>query len=155
MTIQTTIQEDKGYTGEKWIGDKNQEVKKEQLSTVEIAKRIRQDVKDYARKHCPNLKTSITSQYFSMGSSIHIYIKECGFNPMNPLFNANNYESNENIYTEQAYELIKELKAIGNAYNYSDCDGMIDYFDVRFWFDVTFDYESIEKWRNKAKEVLM
>lgn len=38
------------------------------------------------------------------------------------------------IRTEYFDSVIKDIDAFVNSYNYSDCDGMIDYFDVNFYY---------------------
>ena len=38
------------------------------------------------------------------------------------------------IRTEYFNSVIKDIDAFVNSYNYSDCDGMIDYFDVNFYY---------------------
>lgn len=38
------------------------------------------------------------------------------------------------IRTEYFDSVITDVEAFVNSYNYSDCDGMTDYFDVNFWF---------------------
>lgn len=138
--IQTT---DQGWTGEKY-----QETKS--LSTTDIAKLIRAE----AKKKFPNVKTSITTQYFSGGSSIRIEIKSCPFNPINPMRaweeKVNPYAlSQESIYTEEGQELRDELKAIGNKYNYDKSDSMIDHFDVNFYFNVEYDWELTKQYRDE------
>ncbi len=38
------------------------------------------------------------------------------------------------IYTDLAQHVIEDIDSEVKSYNYSDCDGMIDYFDVDFWW---------------------
>lgn len=38
------------------------------------------------------------------------------------------------IKTEYFREVLEDVDAFVNSYNYSDCDGMIDYFDVNFYY---------------------
>ena len=38
------------------------------------------------------------------------------------------------IRTEYFNSVVEDVTAFVNSYNYSDCDGMTDYFDVNFWF---------------------
>ena len=38
------------------------------------------------------------------------------------------------IRTEYFESIVTDVEAFVNSYNYSDCDGMTDYFDVNFWF---------------------
>jgi hypothetical protein len=123
------------YISNGWKGEKYEKTKK--LSTVEVAKLIRREIK---KKH-PHILVSVRSKYFSMGSSIDVIIKDCDFNPINPAWNPRNIDMGNNPrYTDKARQLIKELEEIGNRYRRVDCDGMIDYFDVNFWYHVSFDY---------------
>ena len=39
-----------------------------------------------------------------------------------------------NIQTEKMTSILKKVDAIVSSYNRQDCDGMIDYFDVRFYY---------------------
>lgn len=124
------------YTSNGWKGENYEKTKN--LSTVEVAKLIRNEIKI----KYPDIKVSVRSKYFSMGSSIDVYIKDCGFNPINPGWNPRNIDNGNNSrYTDKTKLLLKELKEIGDKYQRSDCDGMIDYFDVNFWYHVSFEYE--------------
>ena len=38
------------------------------------------------------------------------------------------------IKTEYFKSVIEDVDAFVKSYNYEDCDGMVDYFDVNFWF---------------------
>lgn len=128
------------YTQNGWTGDKYKEVSEKNLSTVDIAKLIRKELKE---KYL-GIKVSVRSEYFANGSSIDVYIKDCGFNPINPEWDPGNYDlpmDQNQRYTDKAKQLLKELEKLGNKYRRSDCDGMIDYFDVNFWYNVSFDYD--------------
>ena len=123
------------YTPNGWKGEKYE--KSKNFSTVEVAKLIRKEIK----KKYPDILVSVRSMYFSMGSSIDVIIKDCGFNPVNPAWNPRNIDMGSNPrYTDKARQLISELEEIGNRFRRVDCDGMIDYFDVNFWYHVRFDY---------------
>lgn len=55
------------------------------------------------------------------------------------LFAAYEKAYSENAYTyaiktEYFESVIKDVETFVNSYNYNDCDGMIDYFDVNFYF---------------------
>jgi len=130
-----------GHQGEKYEDTKG-------LTTVQIAKLIRQEIK----KKYPTMKIYVRSHLYSGGSSIYVRIKDCGFNPLNPEWNPREV-SNIKIhrYNEKARKLQEELQKIGEKYNYSDCDGMIDYFNVRFWLSVEFDWEMERVWLNENK----
>jgi len=125
------------YTQNGWKGGKYEETKN--LSTTEIAKLIRKEIK----QKFPNIKASVRTEYFSGGSAINVVIKECNFNPINPNYQLNSialaYQNPR--YTDRGQKLLDDIEKIGNQYRYSDCDGMIDYFNVNFWFDVRYSYE--------------
>jgi hypothetical protein len=134
----------KGYTQNAWQGDKYESTK--DLSTVEKAKLIRKEIRDkYPSKK--GWKISVRSQYFSMGSSIDVFIEDMPFDPFNPKWKPNNYENHEHIYNEETEVILKDLESIGNQYNYSDCDGMIDYFNVDFYYHVQIAYSLRKKYR--------
>ena len=38
--------------------------------------------------------------------------------------------------TEWAKAILIDVNDVINSYRHSDCDGMIDYFDVNFWYDL-------------------
>ena len=48
------------------------------LGTKEITKRIRDQIK----KEFPKCKFSVTCEFYSMGSSVHISLMEANFNPI-------------------------------------------------------------------------
>lgn len=43
-------------------------------------------------------------------------------------------QSGRNILNDATKAVIEDVDAFVNSYNYSDCDGMIDYFDVDFYY---------------------
>ena len=135
----------------RWYGAKYDH--EHRLSTTDIAKLIRQDIK-LARKVAKmaaapgslavadpiadapaEVKFSVRSQYFSGGSSIDIHI--CG------IPQAWGWETREDRYgymTEMATPalaaLAREIKSIMDAYNHDGSDIQSDYFDVRFYGSV-------------------
>lgn len=48
--------------------------------------------------------------------------------------NAVNRNKRFAIKTEYFKSVIEDVDAFVKSYNYEDCDGMVDYFDVNFWF---------------------
>lgn len=133
------------YTGYGWEGKKYQETKS--LSTTDCAKLIRKEIKE----KFPGIKVSVRTQYFAGGSSIDVRIVDCGYNPINPEHNPleNDMDLRKSIYIEKALQLKKDLEKIGNQYRYDDSDGMIDYFNTRFYFSVEFDWESKIEWEKE------
>lgn len=133
------------YTGYGWEG-KNYT---EGLSTTEIAKLIRAEIK----AKFPKIKASVTSKYYAGGSSIDVKIFMLPFNPMNPKFDPdqNGYYA-EGRYVVEYVELDKAIQAIGDAYRYSDSDGMIDYFSTNFYYHVALDWQSEKEYQNANLE---
>lgn len=145
------------YTQNGWQGenyDRN-------LSTTDIAKLIRQ----YVKQAYPLHKFSVTREYFSMGSSIHVALMEAP----HPVFaegkatadahvqNAPAYfEPSRRTYgdeprcvlTEQAIGVLKDVQQFINSYNYNDSDSMIDYFSTNFYSHL-----DIGKWDKPFKVV--
>lgn len=110
------------------------------LSTTEIAKLIRKEIKE----RFPNIKVSVHTEYFANGSSIDVWVQDAGFNPINPKWNPRDYSTPMHInpiYTEQGKQLLKDLEAIVNQYNRDNSDTQIDYFDVSFYSDVSYSSE--------------
>ena len=138
-------------TDHRWYGAKYDHDGR--LSTTDIAKLIRQDIK-LARKVAKmaaapggvavadpiadapaEIKFSVRSQYFSGGSSIHVHI--CGIPPVW------GWETREDRYgymTEMATPalsaLAQEVKSIMDAYNHDGSDSQFDHWDVRFYGSV-------------------
>jgi hypothetical protein len=119
-----------GWKGEKYNGD---------LSTKDIAKLIRKEI----RTKYPKMKISVRTSHFSGGSSIDVTIQDCGFDPIHPEWDPYevSIDHKNPLYTEEAESLIKSLEKIGNQYRWDDSDGMVDYFNCNFYFDVAFDWE--------------
>jgi len=130
-------------------GNKYQSVKS--LTTTEIAKLIRKDIK----KEHPEIKTSVRTQYFAGGSSIDIYIMQTPFNPINPDFNFDDIFQNDHWtsqYIEEYIELEKDIEAIHARYNYNNSDTQVDYFDVNYYGSVNLDYDLKDKFIAELKE---
>lgn len=127
------------------------------LSTVEIAKRIRSDVKAaIAAGRLPQgLKVSVRSDSFSGGTSIDLritalpasfaimsprYVKWCHENVQEARYGRSPFR-HEEIYTSEFAQLLKSLKAIHSAYNRNNSDAMSDYFDVAYYGDAGIDWQ--------------
>ena len=106
----------------------------------EIAKLIRENLKKYTLK-CKklgfNIKLSVKTEYYSMGQSLHITIREANFKLKNKDF-IGNYEGLEenSIHTKRYYKLKEVIDKIVDSYNYDGSDSQTDYFDVRFYHHV-------------------
>lgn len=99
----------------KFTGSKYQETK--DLDVAEIAKLIRTDLKQAFSEY----KFSVRIERFSMGQSINVIIKETDINDR---------------FSDQAEELVKEVKEIIEQYNFDDSDMLSDYSHVRFYSHV-------------------
>lgn len=117
------------------------------LNFKEIAKLIRTDLKNTFGK---DIKFSVTTKYYAGGKSINVEIKETIRNYLNPL-NIKFPNERHSIYIGEGNELIEQIENIINKYNYDNSDSMTDYFDVRFYSHVWFDYDLKEKWENELK----
>jgi len=147
------------YTQNAWKGKKYDG---KWHSAAEIAKMIRKDLK----KAFPDCKFSVTKQDYAGGRTITISLMRAPFkviekassnyiqlnhfyldkylssaNPTNPIWRQ------KVVLTPKAVETLKQVVKIAQAYNYSDCDAMIDYFDVNFYLNL-----EIGKWNKPFEE---
>ena len=176
------------YTQNGWKGDKYDEVR--YMSTVDIAKLIRKDLKN----ELPECKFSVTTETASMCSEIYVSLMSSPYpaymteeeiiesrkdetiwndyrHPLNKHYditvNGKYYNCNfminfteqrgltdeelevfcntVKIPTEKITVILKTVDKIVKKYRYSDCDGMIDYFDTNFYY---FDCK-IGKWNKE------
>lgn len=115
------------------------------LSTTEIARRFRADVKAaVAAGTLPRgLKLSVRTDYFSGGSSIDVTIVQApGLRILNPErleLDATNQPCYGTPWaTAEARALDEALTAMLNAYNFDGSDIQSDYFHVNFYGHVNF-----------------
>ena len=137
------------YTQNGWKG-RNYKLER---TTKECAEEIR----SYLKKAYPDCKFSVTTHYASMCSSISVYLMS---GPYAALKTKDRYSVNEHYLdkdtemTEWAKAVIIDANDVIQSYRFSDCDGMIDYFNVNFWYDL-----GIGKWdkpyqiNTKAKKI--
>jgi hypothetical protein len=112
------------------VGDKwNNKINK--LSTTEIAKLIRQDVAKVFNKK-EGWKFSITSEYFSGGSSINLRVKE---SPV--VLHEYNEELGYQTLNENGKYIKKQLEELIDAYNYDGSDTQTDYFYRNYYSNVS------------------
>lgn len=103
------------------------------LTTVEIAKLIRADIKAALSegKLPAGVKVSVRSSSFSGGSAIDITITEVPEGTV--IFNQDFDDHRRNSYTDQVFGWMELLRDIGLQYNRNDSDIMTDYFSVNFY----------------------
>lgn len=134
-----------------------------ELSGAEIAKRIRQDIKEaQARGDLPKgLKTSVRYRSYSGGQSIDLRIVALpeGFKVLSERYaryaaeNPHDYSPPFSWQDQQSPEYVAleaKLKALHSAYNRDNSDSMVDYFDVRYYGHVELDWR-IRDERRKAE----
>lgn len=130
------------------------------LSRVEIAKLIRLDIKAAVKDgSLPKAKYSVTTQSYSGGGSISVTISDVdvpGFRMANPARLAWNQQSPHRalcdapkeayaLRSPEAEELLKKVKAITDSYNFDGSDIQTDYFHVRFYDHIEFDYAWLDE----------
>jgi len=132
------------YTQNGWKGE-NYDFNR---STRDISKILR----EYVKRVYPDHKFSITTENFSGGSSIHVRLmtapyealqggkRDHGLNPY--------CLEQDNVLTAPAKRIMQDVNRLINSYRRSDCDSMVDYFDVNFYYDL-----SVGKW-DKPFEVV-
>lgn len=133
------------------------------LSTKEIAKRLRAEVKDALKSGLlpKGVKVSITYDSFAGGSAIRVRITACPFTIYNPEWLRYGREhphdpypplSMLERYTPAAKVLRATLTDMAMAYNRNNSDSSTDYYDVNFYGgDAEFDYD-LEQAEQKAFE---
>lgn len=104
-------------------------------STKECA----QEIRSYLKRAYPDCKFSVTTHYASMCSSIHVGLMS---GPYAALKTKDHWDLNQ-YYLERDTEMTDWAKAVMidvndciRSYHFSDCDGMIDYFDVNFYYSI-------------------
>lgn len=129
-------------TYERSYGNKYEETK--DLDIVEVAKRVKKEI----RKEFPGFKPSVTTDKYSGGQSIRVEIKTVpeDFKIFNEEWVQLTHETGRmphhlGRYTEEAKAFLKSIERMVGAYNYDGSDSMVDYFDVRYYSTVDFDYD--------------
>jgi hypothetical protein len=119
------------------------------LSTTEIAKLVRADIKSAIKSgSLPNMKVSVRSEYYSMGTSLYVKVKEIIGRDLD-IYNAERLLSdskNEPNFgvpwmSDEARAILNTLEGIVGAYNHDGSDLQTDHFDVKFYAHVDFHYE--------------
>ena len=121
------------YTANGWEGSRYDG----NLRTTDIAARVRV----YAKERYPEYKFSVRSEYFSMGSAIHIKLVSGpvpAFNEDAPRQYVNTMSDLSGNWglTEEVYAVMSDVVAYCNSYNYDDSDSQTDYFDTNFYLHI-------------------
>lgn len=140
------------YTQNGWAGERYEETKN--LSTAQVAKLIRKELLAAYGKKC---SISVRTDNYAGGSSIRVRLSKFAICPFTEGWlalrkdNANTYPQPER-YVPEVKEMLAHMEAIGNAYRYSDSDGMIDYFSTNFYYDAGLDWEEEKRWIEGAEQ---
>lgn len=111
------------------------------LSTKDIAQRIR----EYVKTSYPDCKFSITTHYASMCSEIRVALMSGPYAAIvtgadHVQINQYHIERDERL-TDWARAVLLDVNDCIKSYHWDDSDGMIDYFDVNFYYDL-----AVGKW---------
>lgn len=117
-------------------------------SLKDIAKEVRAQLK----KEYPDHKFSVTTEYYSMGQSLHVRLMSA---PVSPFadgsseryeqlnhFYLDNYADEDRVHspsllmTAEGVAMLKRVNEIANSDNWDNSDAMTDYFDVNYHFDL-------------------
>lgn len=106
------------------------------LSTKDIAQKIREHVK----AAYPDCKFSITTHYASMCSEIRVALMSGPYAAIvtgadHVQLNQYHIERDERL-TDWARAVLIDVNDCIKSYHWDDSDGMIDYFDVNFYYDL-------------------
>lgn len=122
--------------------------------TRDIPAAIRRDIKAaVAAGDLPRAKYSVRSRR-SYGRAIDITVSAIPFPVLNTLrilqdeFPRNWIVANthtEPLYNQQGLDLLHKLEAMMAAYNHDGCQLESDYFDVRFYGSVGFDWSELQR----------
>lgn len=122
------------------------------LSTVEIAKLVRADIKAAVadgtlprRGPHADIKYSVRTEKFAGGSAINVSIKHFPETTELPRdFTTDRYGQPllGRHMTTEAVRIKGVIEAIVAAYNHDGSEVQVDYFDVNFYSSVTFDWQT-------------
>lgn len=137
------------YTINGWKGS-NYDI---HLSVVEIAKKVKQ----FCKEMYPECKFSVTTKSYSGGCSLYVTLVESPYRlnkTFDELTESELYDGHysyyyqfghstteeektyflKTCYTNDIKKIMSDVTRYTQSYRYSDCDGMIDYFDTNFYF---------------------
>lgn len=118
-------------------GEKYEATRK--MDTTGVAKLFRADVKAAIKSGTipAGVKLSVRTEYFSGGSSIDVKIRALPCR----LFSGERGPTGMAKYNPGAEAIRDRLRSMLDAYNFDGSDHMTDYFHVRFYGEVVFDWE--------------
>lgn len=120
------------------------------LSTTEVAKEIRKDIKALINLGAlpPGLKASVKTRYFAGGSSIDVTVTHLPATL--PVYNPewlvaddrgeNTYAQGLSRHSNQVKNILNIIEGAVESYNFDGSDSMTDYFHVRFYGSVKLDW---------------
>ena len=123
---------DEFYTQNGWKGDKYDISR----STKDIAALVRA----YVKSAYPECKFSVTYRSYAGGSSISVSLME---GTQAALLKGDSHDVNQyyidrdTVMTPWAKAIMMDVNDVIKSYRFSDCDGMIDYFDTNFYYDLS------------------
>jgi len=153
MSLPLYCQESNIVTGTDYADTKN-------LDIVAIAKLVRKEIASYIKaRNLKGLKVSTTTSRFSGGQSLDIRVKDIpfgyavftqayldvteNFTNFDTVHDSRHPDSRITVLTEQHKKVLDDLKAIGSKYNRTNIDSQSDYFEVKYYLDVTVDYDYV------------
>lgn len=105
-------------------------------------KEVAQIVRAYVKEKYPTYKFSVRTEYASMCQELHVELKESPveiYKPGEELIAEYVRVTAEHgdfykVMNEVTKAVITDVDSFVKSYNYEDCDGMIDYFHVDFYY---------------------
>ena len=154
VTVAPVEIEPAGYRkGSTWYGGRYDST----LSTTDICKKIRQHLKDEAKKN-PLFVFSRFSVRKDHHRSITIAVLEMGFNPLNPEYvqreKEGKYHHSEPYYTPDGKAFFDRIEELVESYNFDGSDLQSDYFHVNFYKNIRLDYEASKVFRAEIESDL-
>ena len=136
------------------------------LSTPAIAAKVREEIKALVKSgELPRAKYSVRSESFAGGSAIRVRITEVAPFELvssdwvlwtiwnNDPSGIRNPGGARNRHTPKAAALLKRIESMLAAYNHDGSDIQSDYFDVKFYASVDFDYREITEQEAAIREL--
>lgn len=121
-------------------------------------KEVAAEIRAYVKRAYPDCKFSVTTHYASMCSEISVVLMSGPYEALKGEKKSHSineyYITEDDDLTEWARAVMIDVNDCIKSYRWSDCDGMTDYFDVNFWYDI-----GIGKWdkpytvSKKAKKI--